>query len=102
MLDAACGYTRRGGRPSIPPLATVLAAVTVAAALSKVNMRPPSSIGVDITATTLTTAADVAYDARYNPAVNVDGSPSPTALIMLTMTVEMMEMVGVTIQTTRH
>ena len=69
MLDAAYGDTRGGGGPSIPPLATVLAAVTVAAASLEANMRPPSSIGVDVTATAVVTmAADVAGDARYDPA----------------------------------
>jgi hypothetical protein len=38
---------------------------------------PLSSVGVDITATAFTTAADVANDARYDPAANVDGSPPP-------------------------
>ncbi len=80
MLDAACGDTRRGGGPSIPPSAAVLAAVTVAAASSEANTHPPSSIGVDVTATTVTMAADIANDARYDPAVNVDGGPSPAAL----------------------
>ena len=80
MLDAACGDTCRGGGPSIPPLAAVLAAVTVAAASLEANTRPPSSVGVDVTATTVTMAADVAYDARYDPAINVDGGPSPAAL----------------------
>jgi hypothetical protein len=79
MLDAACRDTHRGGGPSIPPLATVLAAVTLAAALSEANTRPPSSVGVDVTATAVTTAADVANDARYDPKVKVDGSPSPAA-----------------------
>ncbi len=60
-----------GGGPSIPPSATVLAAVTVAAASSEANTRPPSSVGVD---------ADIANDACYDPAVNVDGGPSPAAL----------------------
>jgi hypothetical protein len=42
-------------------------------------MRPPSSVGVDVTATAVTTmAANVANDnARYDPAVNVNGGPSP-------------------------
>ena len=69
-----------GGGPSIPPSATVLAAVTVAAASSEANTRPPSSVGVDVTATAVTTAADIANDARYDPAINVDGGPSPAAL----------------------
>ena len=73
MLDAACGYTCQGGGPSIPPLATVLAAVTVATALLEANTRTPSSVSVDVTATAVTMAADVANDARYNPPVNVDG-----------------------------
>ena len=80
MLDAACGETRRGGGPSIPPSATVLAAVTVAEASSEANTRPPSSVGVDVTATAVTMAAYVANNARYDTAVNVDGGPSPTAL----------------------
>ena len=81
MMDAVCGDTRRGDGPSIPPSATVLAAVTVAAASSEANnTRPPSSVGVDVTATAVTTAADVADDARYDHAVNVNGGPSPAAL----------------------
>ena len=80
MLDAACGDTRRGGGPSIPASATVLAAVTVAAASSEVNTRPPSSVSVDVTAIAVTMAADVANNARYDPAANVDGGPSPAAL----------------------
>jgi len=80
-MDAVCGDTRRGDGPSIPPSATVLAAVTVAAASSEANnTRPPSSVGVDVTATAVTTAADVADDARYDHAVNVNGGPSPAAL----------------------
>ena len=39
-----------GGGPSIPPSATVLAAVTVAAASSEAKPRPPSSVGVNVTA----------------------------------------------------
>ena len=69
-----------GGGPSIPPSATVLAAVTVSAASSEANTRPPSSVDVDLTATAVTTAADIANDARYDPAINVDGGPSPAAL----------------------
>ena len=81
MMDAVCGDTRGGDGPSIPPSATVLAAVTVAAASSEANnTRPPSSVGVDVTATAVTTAADVADDARYDHAVNVNGGPSPAAL----------------------
>ena len=80
MLDAACGDTRWGGGPSIPRSATALAAITVAAALSKANTHPPSSVGVDVTATTVTTAANVTNNARYDPAINVDGGPSPAAL----------------------
>jgi hypothetical protein len=41
MLDAACGDTHRGGRPSIPPSATDPAAITVAA---ETTTRPPSSV----------------------------------------------------------
>ena len=74
------GILVRGSGPSIPPSATVLAAVTIAAALSEANTCPPSSIGVNVTATAVTTAADIANNARYDPAINVDGSPSPAAL----------------------
>ena len=81
MLDAAWGDTRRGGGPSIPPPATDPAAVTVAAAASETTTRPPSSVGVDVTATAVNTAADVADDARYDSAVNVNGGPSPAALV---------------------
>jgi hypothetical protein len=42
--------------------------------------RPPSSVGIDVTATAVTTAADVADDAHYNPSTNVDGGPSPAVL----------------------
>ncbi len=83
MLDAASSADMAaavGSSTSIPSLATDLAAITVAGALSKANTRPPSSVGVDITATAVTTAADIAKDARYDPAVNVDGCPSPAAL----------------------
>jgi hypothetical protein len=80
MHNLAWGDTRRGGRPSIPPSATVLAAVTVAVASSEANTRPPPSVSVDVTATAVTAAADVANNARYDPAVNVDGGPSPAAL----------------------
>jgi hypothetical protein len=81
MLDAACGDTRRGGGPSIPPSATVLAVVvTVAATLSEANTCPPSSVNVDVTANAITLAADVANNARYDHAVNVDSSLSPAAL----------------------
>jgi hypothetical protein len=41
----------------------------------------PSSVNVDVTATAVTTAADVADNARYDPAVNVNGGPSPAALV---------------------
>ena len=82
MLDAASSdlVAAAGSSPSIPPSATDLEAVTVAEASSEANTRPPSSIDIDITATTITTAANIADDARYDPAVNVGGGPSPTAL----------------------
>ena len=81
MLDASCGDTCRGGGPSIAIAApTATPVVTVAAAASETSTRPPSSVGVDVTATTVSMAANVANDARYNPAVNVDGGPSPAAL----------------------
>jgi hypothetical protein len=54
MLDAASSAdmaAAAGLSTSIPPLATGLAAVTVAAALPEANMHPPSSIGVNVTAT---------------------------------------------------
>ena len=83
MLDAASSadmVAAAGSSSSIPPSATDLAAVTVAEASSEANTHPPSSVDIDITATTVTTAADVADDARYDPAGNVDGGPSPAAL----------------------
>ena len=61
-----------GGGPSIPPSATDLAAVTFAAALTEANTRPFSSVDADVTATAVTMAADVANDARWDPAVNVN------------------------------
>ncbi len=82
MLDAASSdlVAAAGSSTSIPPLATDLAAVTVAAALLEANTRPPSSAGINVTTTAVTTAADVANDARYNPATNIYGGPSPAAL----------------------
>ena len=68
-MDASCGDILWGGGPSIPLSATVLAAVTVAAASLEANTLPPSSVGVDVAATAITMAADVANDARYDPAV---------------------------------
>jgi hypothetical protein len=82
MLDVASSdlVAAAGSSTSIPPSATDLTAITVAAASSEANTQPPSSIGVDITATTMTTAANVADNAHYDPAANVDGGPSPAAL----------------------
>jgi hypothetical protein len=82
MLDAASSdlVAAAGSSTSIPPSATDLAAVTIAAALSEANMQPPSSVGVNVTATAITMAAAVADDARYDPATNVDSGPSPAAL----------------------
>jgi hypothetical protein len=82
MLDAASSdmAAAAGSSTSILLSATDLAAITIAAALSEANTRPPLSVGVDVTATAVTTAANVANNARYNPAANVDGGPSPTAL----------------------
>ena len=82
MLDAASSaLTAAVGSSSYILLsATDLAAVTVATASSEANTRPPLSVSIDITATTVTTAADVADNTRYDPDVNVDSSPSPTAL----------------------
>ena len=101
MLDAASSAdmaaTAGSLSSSILLSATDPEAVTVAAALLETTTRPPLSVSIDITAITVTTAADVADDARYDPAVNVDGGPSLAALVMLTMTVEMLEMVGTTI-----
>ncbi len=39
-----------------------------------------AAVGVDVTATAIITAANVANDARYDPAANINGGPSPTAL----------------------
>ncbi len=80
MLDASWGDTCWGGGPSIPPSATDLAAVTVAAASLEANKRPPSSVGINITATAVTMAASVADNACCNPAINIDSGPSPAAL----------------------
>jgi hypothetical protein len=81
MLDAASSdfVAAAGSSSSIPPSATDLAAVTVAKAWSKANTRPPLSVDIDITVTTVTAAANVADDALYDPAVNVGGGRSPTA-----------------------
>jgi hypothetical protein len=81
MLDAASSdfVAAAGSSSSIPPSATDLAAVTVAEASSEANTRPPSSVDIDITVTTITAAANVADDARYDPAINVGGGRSPTA-----------------------
>ncbi len=38
------------------------------------------AVGVDVTATAVITAANVPDDARYDPAANVNGGPSPAAL----------------------
>jgi hypothetical protein len=83
MLDAASSADMEataGSSTSIPPSATELAAIPVAAASPETTTRPPSSVGVDVTATAVTTAADVADNTRYDPAANVDGGPSPAAL----------------------
>ena len=78
--SSALAAAPAGSSMSISSSATDLAAVTIAADSSEANTRPPSIISVDITATIVTAAADVADDARYDPAVNVDGGPSPAAL----------------------
>ena len=52
----------------------------LAAALSEATTRPPSSVGVNVTTTAVSMAADVANDAHCNSAINVDGGPSPAAL----------------------
>jgi hypothetical protein len=82
MLDAASSdlVATAGSSTSIPPLATDLAAVTVTAALLEANTRPPLSVGINITAAAFTMAANVANNARYDPAANVNGGPSPAAL----------------------
>ncbi len=79
MLDAAsCDLAAAAGSStSIPPLATDLAAVTVAATSLEVNMGPPSSVIVNVTATAVATAANVADDTRHNFATKVDGGPPP-------------------------
>ena len=82
MLDAASSgmVATVGSSTSILSLATDLAAVTIASALPKANTHPPLSVGVDITATTVTAAASVADDAPYDPSINIDDGPSPAAL----------------------
>ncbi len=54
VLDAASSAdmaAAAGLSTSIPPLATGPAAVTITAASPEANMRPPLSVGVDVTAT---------------------------------------------------
>jgi hypothetical protein len=83
MLDAASSAdmaATAGSSTSIPLSARGLAAITVAAASSEAATRPPSSVGVDVTATVVSTAADIANDARYDRAANVDSGPCPAAL----------------------
>jgi hypothetical protein len=83
MLDAASSAdmaATAGLSMSIPSSATGLAAITVAAASSEAATRPPLSVGLDVTATVISTAADVDNDARYDRAANVDGGPCPAAL----------------------
>jgi hypothetical protein len=79
MLDAASSdlAAAAGSSTSIPPLATDLAVVTIAAALSEANTRPLLSVGVNVTATAVATAANVANDNRHNFAAKVDGGPPP-------------------------
>ena len=57
-----------------------MATVTVAVPLAESNTHPHSSVNVDITATTITMAANVANNAYYDSAVNVNCGPSPAAL----------------------
>jgi hypothetical protein len=79
MLDAASSdlVAAAGSSMSIPPSATDLAAVTIAVASLEANTRPPSSVGIDVPTTAVTTAAKVADDTRHNFSANVDGSPPP-------------------------
>ena len=92
MLDAASSAdvaAAAGSSSSISPSATYPAAVfTVPTAASETTTCPPLSVDVNVTATavTITTAADVANDARYDPAVNVNGSPLPLLLWMMQTT----------------
>jgi hypothetical protein len=80
MLDAAAS-DMAGAVGSLSSssllLATDLAAITIAAGLSEMTTRPPSSINVDVPATGVTTAADVANDTHHNFAANIDGGPPP-------------------------
>jgi hypothetical protein len=82
MLDASSSDLTAtvGSSTSIPPLVTDLVAVTLTAASSEANTRPPLSVSVNVTAATVTVAADVADDAHYDPAINVNSGPSPAAL----------------------
>jgi hypothetical protein len=80
MLDATASDMAgaAGSLYSSSPLsATDLAAITVAAGLSEMTTRPPSGINVNVPATAVTTAADIADDTRHNFAANVDGGPPP-------------------------
>jgi hypothetical protein len=70
MMDAAAFADMAAAAEtsmSIPPSATDLAAITVAAAASlEPTMCPPSSVNVDIPTTAVTTAANFADDARHD------------------------------------
>ncbi len=79
MLDAASSDLKAaaGSSTSIPPSATDLAAVTVATALLEANTQPPLSVGVDVTATVVATAANIADDTHHNFAAKVNGGPPP-------------------------
>ncbi len=80
MLDTAASDMAgaAGSSSSSSPLsATDPAAITVTAGSSEMTTRPPSSINVNVPATAITMAADVADVTRHNFAANVDGSPPP-------------------------
>ncbi len=44
-----------------------------------------AAVGVDVTATAVITSANVADDARYYPAANINGGPLPLLLTMMQM-----------------
>ncbi len=80
MLDAAVSdMAGAAGSLSLSSslLATDLAAITVASGLSETTTCSPSSIDVNVPATAVTMAADVAKDTHHNFAANVDGGPPP-------------------------
>jgi hypothetical protein len=80
MLDAAASdMAGAAGSSSLssPLSATDPAAITIAVGLLETTTHPPLSIDVNVPATAITTAANVANNTRHNFFANIDGSPPP-------------------------